>query len=109
MSLDPKKKPGQLRPNAVPTDGYVLSVDGKLKTRFDTEKDAMAAAIKLKAEYPVIQALVYDAAARSYLPVTVPAEAAPEKAEKTEKPEKVEKPAKPEKAEKPAKADKAEA
>jgi hypothetical protein len=105
MSLDPKKKPGQLRPNAVPADGYVLSVDGKLKTRFDTEKDAMAAAIKLKTEYPVIQALVYDAVARSYLPVTVP-DAKPEQVEKAEKQEKAEKP---DKAEKTAKADKAEA
>jgi len=108
MSLEPKKKPGQLRPNAVPTDGYVLSVDGKLKTRFDTEKDAMAAAVKLKTEYPVIQALVYDAAARSYLPVTVTAET-PEKVDKADKPEKAEKSEKPEKAEKPVKAAKAEA
>jgi hypothetical protein len=76
----------------------VLSVDGKLKTRFDTEKDAMAAAIKLKTEYPVIQALVYDAVARSYLPVSVPDEK-PEKAEKAEKPEAAEKPAKAAKAE----------
>ena len=37
------KKPANLRANAMPIDGYVLSVDGKLKTRYDSSKDAIAA------------------------------------------------------------------
>jgi hypothetical protein len=63
------KKPTNLRADAVPTDGFVLSVDGKLKTRFETSKDAMTAASKLKQSYPVIQVQVYDAAERKYAPV----------------------------------------
>jgi hypothetical protein len=53
----------------MPTDGFVLAVDGKLKTRFETSKEAMTAGAKLKESYPVIQVAVYDAAARKYTPV----------------------------------------
>ena len=60
------KKPANLLANAMPTDGYVLSVDGKLKTRYETAKEAMTAAAKLKETYPVIQVTVYDAAERKY-------------------------------------------
>ena len=63
------KKPANLRANAMPVDGYVLSIDGKLKTRYDDEKIAMAAGVKLKQSYPVIQVAVYDAAKRNYTPV----------------------------------------
>jgi len=67
------KKPANLRANAMPVDGYVLSVDSKLKTRFDTAKEAMAAATKLKETYPVIQVAVYDAVERKYFPVELEA------------------------------------
>jgi hypothetical protein len=63
------KKPANLLANAMPTDGYVLSVDGKLKTRYETAKEAMTAAAKLKETYPVIQVTVYDAAERKYSPL----------------------------------------
>ncbi len=63
------KKPKNLLANALPTDGFVLAVDGKLKTRFDTAKDATAAAVKLKETYPVIQVAVYDAVERKFSPV----------------------------------------
>lgn len=53
MSQD-TKKPANLRANAMPTDGYVLAVDGKLKTRFETLKEAMTAGAKLKQSFPVI-------------------------------------------------------
>ena len=77
MSPDPKK-PVNLRANAMPTDGYVLAVDGKLKTRFDTAQEAMAAGSKLKQSYPVIQVQVFDATARMYTPVEAQAEPAAE-------------------------------
>jgi hypothetical protein len=67
------KKPANLSANAMPIDGFVLSVDGKLKTRFETSKEAMAAAAKLKETYPVIQIAVYDAVGRKYSPVEAPA------------------------------------
>lgn len=66
------KKPANLRANAIPADGFVLSVDGKLKTRFETSKEALTAATKLKETYPVIHVAVYDAAERKYSPVELP-------------------------------------
>jgi hypothetical protein len=67
--LQDTEKPTNLRANAVPVDGYVLSVDGKLKTRYENAKDANAAGAKLKQSYPVIQVAVYDATKRNYTPV----------------------------------------
>ena len=66
------EKPGNLRANVTPNDGFVLSVDGKLKTRFDTSEEAMSVGLKLKQDYPVIQVAVFDATARSYTPVALP-------------------------------------
>jgi hypothetical protein len=68
MSQDPKK-PANLRANAMPADGFVLAVDGKLKARYDTAQEAMTAGAKLKQSYPVIQVAVFDAAERMYKPV----------------------------------------
>ena len=62
-------KPANLRANAMPTDGYVLMVDGKLKTRYDTSEQAMTAATKLKQSFPVIQVAVLDAAGQKSTPV----------------------------------------
>ncbi len=69
IKLQETKKPENLRANAVPVDGFVLSVDGKLKTRYESAKDAAAAGAKLKHSYPVIQIAVYDATERKYIPV----------------------------------------
>ena len=63
------EKPTNLRADAMPKDGYVLTDDGKMKTRYETSDGAMAAAVTLKQRYPVIQVTVYDAAARSHSPV----------------------------------------
>jgi hypothetical protein len=63
------KQPTNLRADAVPTDGYVLSIDGKLKARYETSKEAMTAASKLKQSFPVIHVEVYDAAERKYTAV----------------------------------------
>lgn len=69
IKLQETKRPANLRANATPVDGFVLSIDGKLKTRFENAKDATAAGTKLKQSYPVIQVAVYDAAARVYTPI----------------------------------------
>jgi hypothetical protein len=66
---DETTKPRNLRANAVPADGYVLSIDGKLKARYETEIEATAAGTKLKQSFPVIQISVFDAVARTYAPV----------------------------------------
>lgn len=66
------KRPTNLRADVMPSSGYVLAVDGKLKKRFETSEEAMTAAVKLKQDYPVIQVAVFDATARSYTPVALP-------------------------------------
>jgi len=63
------KKPVQIRADAIPTDGYILTVDGKLKTRYETEQDATTEAAKLKQRFPVIQVSVYDAKEETYTAV----------------------------------------
>ena len=72
IKLQETKKPANLRADAMPVDGYVLSIDGKLKKRYESAQEAMAAGTALKQSYPVIQVAVYDAAARSYTPVALP-------------------------------------
>jgi hypothetical protein len=66
MSRDTSKRPEQARANGLPTEGYVLQVDGKMKTRYDTAETAMAAATKLKRSFPVIQIKIYDAVKATY-------------------------------------------
>ena len=63
------KKPVIVRADALPTDGYILTVDGKLKRRHETEQDAATEAAKLKQRFPAIQVSVYDAKARIYTAV----------------------------------------
>jgi hypothetical protein len=70
------KKPKNLAANLTPVDGFVLSVDSKFKTRFESAEDAMAAGVKLKQRYPVIQVAIYDAAAKVYTPVDLPGQGA---------------------------------
>jgi hypothetical protein len=67
-----KTRPTNLSANVLPSDGFVLSVDGKLKGRYETSADAMTAGLKLKQSYPVLQVSVFDGAARSYTPVNLP-------------------------------------
>jgi hypothetical protein len=74
IKLQETKRPANLRANAMPVDGFVLAIDGKLKTRYENAKDATAAAAKLKQSYPVIQVAVYDAIARVYTPVELEAQ-----------------------------------
>lgn len=69
IKLQDAKRPANLRADAMPVDGYVLSIDGKLKKRYESAKEATAAGTTLKQRYPVIQVAVYDAAERNYTPV----------------------------------------
>jgi hypothetical protein len=47
--------------NTIPSEGYVLEIDGKFKSEFETSEAAMKAALELKKKYPQIQVNVYDA------------------------------------------------
>ena len=46
--------------NTVPSEGYVLEIDGKFKSEIETSEAAMKAAW-LNKKYPQIQVNVYDA------------------------------------------------
>ncbi len=77
MSQD-SKKPKNLSANAMPSDGYVLTVDGKSKTRYETETEALAAGTQLKQKFPVVRVTVFEPIARVSTPVELP-EAEPSK------------------------------
>ena len=47
--------------NTIPSEGYVLEIDGKFKSEFSTSETAMEAALELKKKYPQIKVNVYDA------------------------------------------------
>ena len=49
----------------VMTEGFGLEVDGRMKTVFPTLEAAQKRARDLKAEFPMLQVKVYDAAKRS--------------------------------------------
>ena len=61
----PKNRPA----NILPTEGYVLEVDGKFKTEYESSEPAMKAGLELKKKYPHIQVKVYDAKDRTRTPV----------------------------------------
>ncbi len=63
------RKAENLPANTIPIDGYILSVDGKLKTRYETSNKAVVAGSKLKENFPAIQVAVFDAATRTYTAV----------------------------------------
>ena len=56
-TVRPKNPPA----GTIPSEGYVLEIDGKLKSEFDTSEAAMKSALELKKKYPQIQVAVYDA------------------------------------------------
>jgi hypothetical protein len=61
---------GTIRPknpsaNVLPTEGYVLEIDGKFKSEYETSDAAMKAGLELKNKYPYLQVIVYDAKERT--------------------------------------------
>ena len=51
--------------NVLPTEGYVLEVDGKFKSGYESSEVASKAGLELKKKYPYIQVKVYDAKERT--------------------------------------------
>jgi hypothetical protein len=45
----------------LPTTGYALEVDGRLKTEFETKEGAWTGAEELKKRFPMLRVKVYDA------------------------------------------------
>jgi hypothetical protein len=58
-------RPKNPSPNLLPTEGYVLEIDGKYKTEYQTSEDALKAGLELKKKFPFIQVYVYDAKERT--------------------------------------------
>jgi hypothetical protein len=62
---------GTIRPknpsaNVLPTEGYVLEIDGKLKSEYKTSDAAMKeAGLELRKKFPHVQVKVYDAKERT--------------------------------------------
>jgi hypothetical protein len=54
-----------LRSNELPTTGFALEIDGRIKTEFDTRAGAESGAIELKRRFPALQIRVYDAQTQS--------------------------------------------
>ena len=65
-----KTQPEELRPrnpqraDIIPTEGFAMVVDGKLKASFDDEQVAKAAGEKLLEKFPMLRVEVYDAKTR---------------------------------------------
>ncbi|MGY3130949.1 hypothetical protein ACVWZM_001631 [Bradyrhizobium sp. USDA 4501] len=56
----------------LPASGYVLEVDGQLKTEFTTRDGAWAGAQELKKRRPMLQIRVYDAMTKDRDEVSLP-------------------------------------
>ena len=51
--------------NVLPTEGYVLEIDGKFKSEYATSEQATKAGSELKKKYPQIQVKIFDAKERT--------------------------------------------
>jgi hypothetical protein len=58
--------------NVLPSEGYVLEIDGKFKSEYETSEQAMKAGLELKKKYPQVQVKVYSAKERTRTPVELP-------------------------------------
>lgn len=73
LSADvPATRPKNPSANLLPTEGYVLEIDGKYKSEYETSEQALNAGLELKRKYPHIQVMVFDAKERTRSMVTVP-------------------------------------
>jgi hypothetical protein len=56
----------------LPTTGYALEVDGRLKTEFETKEGAWTGAEELKKRFPMLRVKVYDAETRTREEIQLP-------------------------------------
>ena len=62
------------RLDALPTAGFGLQVDGKIKSQYETAEAALKAGLEIKTKFPVVQVAVFDAATQIRSPVELPSE-----------------------------------
>jgi hypothetical protein len=65
-------RPKNRSANLVPIEGYILEIDGKFKSEYQTSDDAMKAGLELKKKFPHVQVKVYDAKELTYTLVFLP-------------------------------------
>lgn len=73
---DKASKPSNKRGDALPSDGYGLEVDRKMKSLYATSEAAMKAGLEIKRKFPLVQVTVFDAVARTRIPIELPKESA---------------------------------
>jgi len=56
----------------LPTTGYALEVDGRLKTEFETKEGAWTGAEELKKRFPMLRVKVYDAETKTKEEIQLP-------------------------------------
>jgi hypothetical protein len=66
-------RPQNLKANHLPTEGYGLEVDGKVKAQYDTAEAAGKVGLELKRKYPQIQVKVFCAKEGTRTIVELPA------------------------------------
>ena len=59
------KRPKNPSANVLPTEGFVLEIDGKFKSEYETSEEAMKAGLELKTKYPHIRVIIYGARERT--------------------------------------------
>jgi hypothetical protein len=52
-------------PFKLPTAGFSLEIDGRMKTEFATKEGAERGAIELKQRFPTLQVRIFDAATQT--------------------------------------------
>ena len=65
MEIEVESRPKNLKANVLPSDGYGLEVDGKVKAQYETADAAAKVGLELKRKYPQIQVKVFDAKERT--------------------------------------------
>lgn len=69
---DKAKMPKNLQANVLPTEGYVLEIDGKMKSHHPTAEAAEKAGLELKRKFPIIKINVFGVKDRTRTPVELP-------------------------------------
>ncbi len=71
------RQPRNAPPNAFPTTGFSVEVDGKIKSEHPTAEAATKIGADLKRRFPVLQVTIYDAVGKTRTMIEAPkAEAA---------------------------------
>ena len=61
-----------MRADILPTEGYSVEVDGKLKAQFPSAESAFEAGMDIKKKFPFVQIKLFDAKERIRTTVELP-------------------------------------